>query len=254
MVEIEARPRSPRQSRAATTSSSRPAIFRSQWTATLSSGDSVNASRTASSVSGSRRAASPQSWATRSGGAPSGAGPATARRQSPSANSERGRSTSSSIISAPAATAASKLSRVFPGRIASAPLWPIRFKARHPIGTPGVPVRSLDSKERDRREWNEIGSASLFDHPHRTARDGSHRCECRGRHVQGHPTRRPPAGQVPAGQLLRARGRPRRESTPRIGRRRPPGRARGLQALAPEHRRFRRGPEQARGSRHPRPG
>ena len=131
MVEIEARPRSPRQSRAATTSSSRPAIFRSQWTATLSSGASVNASRTASSVSGSRRAASPQSWATRSGGAPSGAGPATARRQSPFANSERGRSTSSSIISAPAATAASKLSRVLPGRIASAPLWPIRFKARH---------------------------------------------------------------------------------------------------------------------------
>ena len=62
--------------------------------------------------------------------APAATGPAAARRQSPSGNSERGRSTSSSIISTPAATAASKLSRVFPGRIESAPLWPIRFKRR----------------------------------------------------------------------------------------------------------------------------
>ena len=68
-----------------------------------------------------------------------GAGPAAARRQSPSANSARGRSTSSSIISAPAATAASKLSRVFPGRIESAPLWPIRFKRRTVVALGGRP-------------------------------------------------------------------------------------------------------------------
>ena len=91
MVETEARSSRPRSPSAATTSSSRPAIFRSQSISTPSSGARVKASSTSSRVSGSRRAASPQSWATRSGGAPAATGPAAARRQSPpSRNSERG--------------------------------------------------------------------------------------------------------------------------------------------------------------------
>ena len=39
----------------------------------------------------------------------------------------------------PASTAASKLSRVFPGRIESAPLWPIRFKRRTVVTLGGGP-------------------------------------------------------------------------------------------------------------------
>src|SRR5438034_2090989 len=129
MVEMDARSISPRSRSAPTTSSSRPAIFRSQSISTPSSGGRPKASRTSPSVRGSRRAASPQSWATRSGGAPGSTGPAGAWRQSlPSENPARGRSPSGSIISTPAVPAASKLSSVLPGRIESAPLWPIRFK------------------------------------------------------------------------------------------------------------------------------
>ena len=69
MVEIAARSIRPRSRSAATTSSSRPAIFRSQSISTPSSGGRVKASSASSRVSGSRRAASPQSWATSSGAA-----------------------------------------------------------------------------------------------------------------------------------------------------------------------------------------
>ena len=130
MVEIEARSIRPRSPSAATTSSSRPAIFRSQSISTRSSGARVKASSAWSRVSGSRRAASPQSCATSSGGPPRPPAP-----RQPAAS--RGPETPSAGEARPARSSRPRRPpppRSSPGcslaRIASAPLCPIRFKRR----------------------------------------------------------------------------------------------------------------------------
>src|SRR6476646_1150706 len=126
MVETIARSSRPRSRTAATISSSRPASLMSRSISTRSSGGSRKASSAPARVSGSRRSASCQSWATISGSRS-----AAAIRGWPSGVQR----TSSSIVSTPAATAAPKLSSVFPGAIRSAPLWPTRRSPLRPSAT-----------------------------------------------------------------------------------------------------------------------
>src|SRR6188472_4238954 len=118
MVETIARSTSPRSRSALTISSSRPGSLMSMSISTWSSGGARKASRASPRVSGVRRSASCQSCATTS-----------SARCSSGKWESRSQSTSSSIVSTPAAAAAAKLSTVLPGAIRSAPLWPTSRRA-----------------------------------------------------------------------------------------------------------------------------